>query len=121
MIYYVAHPLGTGEARLANLARVKRWLAWLIKTYPDDAFCCPWVAYAESLPDDPASHARGLNDDLVMLERCGGLVLCGGELSKGMRVEFMSFFNKKWGGPLIPHVRDLLELGPEPPGSPCGP
>lgn len=115
MIYYLAHPLGTGGTRLANLARVKRWLAWLLKTYPDHSFCCPWVAYAEALSDEPASHERGLRDDLEILRRCDGLVLCGGELSPGMRTEFMKYCRWRGVQGLPVHVLDLLSRGKEPP------
>lgn len=111
MVYYVCHPLGTGEARVANLARVKRWLAWLTGQY-DDAFCCPWVALAEALPDHPSAHERGLRDDLSILRKCDGLVLCGGEISRGMRAELLEYCRTR--APVLT-IMDLIELGPEPP------
>ncbi len=119
VVYYIAHPLGTGETRKENLAKVKRWLAWLMKKYPDVAFCLPWTAMAEACGDTPEDHERGLRDDLEILERCDGLVLVGGHMSPGMRVEYWHFREVKghevcadeW-----PHlIMNLLHLGSEPP------
>lgn len=111
MIWYVAHPLGTGEARQENLARVKRWLAYLLREHPEDAFCLPWVAYAEALPDETAAHRRGLRDDLEILDRCDGIVLCGGHISPGMLVELDRHVHRS----TQPRILNLTHLGEEPP------
>ncbi len=111
MVYYTAHPLGTGLERTANIARAKRWLAWLLKTYPDDAFVLPWVPYAEVLPDCSSSHTRGLRDDLDVLARLDGICLVGGKLSPGMLVERNYHIETR----VEPRILNLLHLGAEPP------
>lgn len=111
MIFYVAHPLGTGSARLENLEKAKRWLAYLLREYPDKAFCMPWVPYAEVLPDQVESHRRGLRDDLEILTRCDGIVLCGGRISPGMQQELDHHVRTS----TTAYIMNLNHLGEEPP------
>ncbi len=63
LLVYVAHPVGAGAARAANLTRAQRWLAYLIAEYPEHAFVAPWLAYCEALEETAANRARGLRDD----------------------------------------------------------
>lgn len=113
MIYYVAHALGTGPVRVDNIQRAKRWLAWLLQTYPEDAFCLPWAPYAEVLPDAVASHRRGLRDDLEILTRMDGIVLCGGRISPGMQSEVDHHIKTS----TQPRIINLTHLGEEPPAA----
>lgn len=87
-VYYVAHPV-SGDV-VANLARARAWLAWLVSVVPDVAFSMPWMPYVEALddkgPDDP-NRVRGLRDDVAMVERCDGILLCGDRVSAGMQLE----------------------------------
>lgn len=73
----------------ANLQRALRWLAWLRKSFPETTFIAPWIASVMSGEDDsdPAQREAGLVDDCAVVERCDGIVLCGGRISSGMRRE----------------------------------
>lgn len=83
------------------------WLAWLRATYPAVTFIAPWITAIESGADDrdQEQRARGLRDDVRVVCRCDGIVLCGGRVSSGMRHEAKHAAN----------VIDLTALGPEPP------
>jgi hypothetical protein len=113
-VLYVAHPLAptaediaaikalhgqsadseTSELRCRqalelNLQRALRWLAWLRKSFPETTFIAPWIATITSLDGDDSPELReaGLVDDCAVVERCDGIVLCGGRISSGMRRE----------------------------------
>lgn len=108
-VLYVAHPLRpTSEesfrfaahaltsptrpdelATKENLQRALRWLAWLRRSFPETTFIAPWIASVMSGDDDsdPAQREAGLVDDCATIERCDGIVLCGGRISSGMRRE----------------------------------
>lgn len=107
---YLAHPLGPdGPARVENIARAKRWLAFLIAAYPDTAFVCSWVAYAEVLTESPENRARGMRDGREVQRWCDAIFLVGGRLSGGMAAE-LEFAHAEGQ-----EVEDLLHLGSEPP------
>lgn len=110
-VLYLAHPVSAPNAAgiAENLARARRWLRWLVD-HTAHAICCPWLPYVEVLPDDSdANRARGLRDDLAILERCDAIVLCGGRLSSGMSLEKMHALSHGL------KVADLLTFGREPP------
>jgi hypothetical protein len=73
----------------ANIQRALRWLAWLRKSFPRITFIAPWIATIESLHGDDSHELReaGLVDDCAVVERCDGIVLCGGRVSSGMARE----------------------------------
>ena len=106
---YVAHPVGAGPDRTANLARVRRWLRYLIARYPDLALVVPWLPYCDVLEEAPEHRARGLRDDRAVQRWCDAIVLVGGYLSPGMAEELA--FAQEQGHDVI----DLLHLGLEPP------
>ena len=107
-VAFVAHPVGPdGPPRVANLARAERWLRWLILQHEAVAFVVPWLPYCHVL--DESHRDRGFRDNMATLAMCGSIVLVGGELSPGMRVELD--FAKSRGLPVV----DYLHLGPEPP------
>lgn len=103
-VLYVAHPLapneeeigrssawsasaasreiGTAAAFRENLARATRWQAWLCESFPSITFLAPWFALRRSLRSE-AWH----RDTFAIVERCDGIVLCGGRISDGMRRE----------------------------------
>lgn len=143
-ILYVAHPLAPTEDEIAsrlpgsndvarrdatkwalqdNLQRALRWLAWLRKSFPETTFIAPWIAAVMSGEDDadPAAREAGLVDDCAVVERCDGIVLCGGRISSGMRREMEHSWGKpEEGGPFQQVVHDLTPGGVEPPGFPPG-
>lgn len=109
-VLYVAHPLAPTEeetsrigkitihgqlansssiALRANIDRALRWLAWLRKSFPETTFIAPWIASVMSGEDnaDPKQREAGLVDDCAAVERCDGIVLCGGRISSGMQRE----------------------------------
>lgn len=130
-VLYVAHPLSPTEAEMAdagrsistlptitvainrNVERAMRWLAWLRRAFPETTFIAPWIATVMSLygDDSPALREAGLVDDCAVVERCDGIVLCGGRISSGMyREACAGRFPAHW-------ICDLTGLGGEPPGS----
>lgn len=104
-IIFVAHPLrptdeeihaigvpsdGATEFSLrefsirANLDRALRWLRWLRRSFPEVCFTAPWISDVLSegtLDLDTIRAAQNFD----VLERCDGLVLCGGRVSGGMK------------------------------------
>lgn len=108
-VLYMAHPLGAPEAAgvRANLERAMRWLAWLRRTFPETTFIAPWIATVLAGADehDPVQREAGLVDDCAVVERCDGIVLCGGRESSGMTRE-ATRARRAW---------DLTGLGDEPP------
>lgn len=120
-------------ATLENAARAGRWLQWLRKSFPETTFIAPWMVGILTGDDDsdPAQRERGLLDACCTIERCDGIVLCGGRISSGMRremehgqrsnfVKFKPDPDPFVGGvidlkPLYFEVYDLTGLGAEPP------
>lgn len=94
MLIYVAHPLG-GDIP-GNCASVLRYLAALMRRFPEYTFVLPWVAYVDAgkllygdNPDgDQAYRDRCLRDDLLIADRCDAIVLCGPVVSPGMALEW---------------------------------
>lgn len=113
MIIYIAHPVGDGPDRPANLLRARRWFGWLLEEYPRDALVMPWLLYCEELDETPSARRRGLRDDLLVLETCDAIALVGGRLSPGMEQERNVALVEGM------QVLDLLHLGPEPPADAC--
>jgi hypothetical protein len=108
-VWYLAHPVA-GDVQ-ANVQRALRWLAWLRREEPTACLIAPWLAALLAGEDDtdPAQRERGMRDNLLVAERCDGIVLVGGRISAGMQREL----------DLIAHgggrVCDLVRLGDEPP------
>lgn len=106
-----------------NVDRALRWLAWLRKSFPETTFIAPWIAAIMSGEDDsdPKAREAGLVDDCAVVERCDGIVLCGGRISEGMRREMehgMSWrvFDGDDGEPARFEVYDLVTRCPFPEG-----
>lgn len=134
-VLYMAHPLSPlqGEilaepsdfpesmrvelALTGNLHRALRWLAWLRATFPRVTFMAPWIATVQSLHGDDSSAVReaGLVDDCAVVERCDGIVLCGGRISSGMQIELAHGTGHSWDRPDGFRVYDLVAIGREPP------
>jgi hypothetical protein len=109
-VIYFAHPLGGADVG-GNVRRALRWLAWLMVSEPDVAFIAPWLAAAASGADDhdPRARERGLLDAVAVVERCDGIVLCGGRVSNGMQRETnVAILAGRW-------VSDLTSIGDHPP------
>lgn len=108
-IFYVAHPY---VGLMENLDRARRWMHYLIVRNATVDFCAPWITWCEVFRelDDPFIRNRGLEFDCEMVKRCDGVVLCGGRVSRGMRLEADAAVIA--GKPVI----DLTDFGEEPPG-----
>lgn len=72
-----------------NLNRAMQWLSWLGKSFPETTFIAPWISAIMAGEDDldPNQREAGLLDCCSVVERCDGIVLCGGRISSGMRRE----------------------------------
>lgn len=106
LIWYMAHPYGGSPE---NLARARRWLAYLQAELTDCAVIAPWIEQCEQRPDDDASptlREAGLQwDEAIVRELCDGVILVGGRVTPGMRREAEAARN----------VWDRTALGEEPP------
>lgn len=99
LVAYLAHPVGApDEAGVqANVQRGLRWLRWLVER-TDLAVTAPWVGHvlaflgtdADANAGTGAVHpirARGMRDNLAVVDRCDLVVLCGDRVSSGMAEE----------------------------------
>lgn len=106
---YVAHPI-RGDVP-GNTARVRRWLRYLASADPNTAHIAPYLVDLEIWDDaDEAQRELGLRRCEAAVMHCDVLILCGGEVTAGMR--------RERAAAEIAGVRvvDLTGLGPEPPG-----
>jgi hypothetical protein len=108
-----------------NVGRALQWLAWLRKSFPETTFIAPWIASILSgeQDSDPKQREAGLVDDCAVVERCDGMVLCGGRISNGMDREARHGGHRELHGctwfSLAPTMGDIPEfkvydLTPEP-------
>lgn len=89
-VIYLASPLraDTPEGVAENLARAKRWLAWVLQTFTHVHPIAPWIPCVEVLDDQVAENRwRGMSANLAAIERCDAVWLVGGRVSDGMRAE----------------------------------
>jgi hypothetical protein len=85
-----------------------RWCGWLAKALN----CAPsadWIVLSGVWDESPENRELGIACDLAHVERCDYLVLVGGRVSPGMRIEATHAVSCG-----IP-VYDLTALGDEPP------
>jgi hypothetical protein len=88
-VVYVAHPV-RHPSMAANLARAKRWLAWLMGETPGVAYIAPWITACELVGEVAAEHEAhelGLLRAEAIVAKCDALVLVGGRVSAGMARE----------------------------------
>ena len=71
-----------------NVARARRWWAWLQQLH-GASWIMPWVVNVEHNGDerDTGAIERGLRDDCNVVRRCDALMLCGPRISSGMARE----------------------------------
>jgi hypothetical protein len=82
-LVYVAHPLGAGADRDLNIRRAIKWVAWA--TTQSAVPVASWIALAQVW--DESWREEGLRQDLLLIERCDEVWLCGPRVSPGMHVE----------------------------------
>lgn len=104
----------------ANIDRAMRWLDWLRRAFPETTFTAPWIAsiLAGADDSDPAQREAGMRDNEAIIERCDGIVLCGGRVSTGMRREMDHGIQSRIeldvaARPFVAY--DLTGMGAEPP------
>lgn len=115
----IPHETRVRAALKLNLQRAMRWLNWLRRSFPETTFIAPWIAsiMAGGHDSDPKQREAGLVDCCAVVERCDGIVLCGGRISSGMRSE-MEHGRRRLMTQDMPNyfeVYDLTKLGAEPP------
>lgn len=110
MLIYVAHPFRGDETE--NLANAILWIKWLIE-HSEWAIESSWIVYCLAQESTPANHERQIKDGCDLLARCDAIVLCGGELSDGMKIE-MNLANR-----LGKRIVSLINLGRTPPTLPA--
>ena len=84
---YIAHPLGAGSDRAANIEAATLMLAGLQHANPGRVFVASWITLARVWPEDVEHRALGIAADLALLEHCQEIWLTGPHISPGMRIE----------------------------------
>ena len=83
---YLSHPY---QGKPENLARARRWIAWLAKQHPDWVIVASWIMWAEL--GLFRTEAEALAACCEEIETCNVFVLCGVEpaawLTRGTRTE----------------------------------
>jgi hypothetical protein len=102
-VVYLAHPL-RGTDRAENLRRARAWFRWALTK--GVAVVMDWLLLAEELPDDDEIWERYC---MELVERADEVWLVGGRVSEGMAIERA---HAEIHGV---RVRDLTDLGAEPP------
>ena len=89
-------PIEGGPTVAQNVENALAWIRAIVLAVPDFAVCAPWIPYVQVLPDSglPSCpiRARGMADDMAVLERCDAILLVGGRLSLGMVTELAHAF-----------------------------
>ncbi len=112
-VWFMSHPVGAESERgvWGNLQRAARWLRWLRLRCPNVTIIAPWLGPLLAGTEDDSNaedRERGLRDCCAVVERCDGIILCGGRISSGMQRELDVAISSC-------DVCDLTELGEEPP------
>lgn len=76
-VFYLAHPFKhpTREGTKRNRRNASLWAAWLVLNYRV-AISADWIWMTEALEENDDIRAIGLEMDLVLAERCDGVILC---------------------------------------------
>lgn len=113
-VAHVSHPYG---GRPENLARAKRWLAWLRRRHPEIVFIAPWIEMCEAMPETPELRAYGLRCNCEVISRCDLFYMVGGRVSPGMLTELNAAVFEQGLAPDLSgrEIIDLTHLGFEPP------
>jgi hypothetical protein len=82
-VVYIAHPLGGGADRDANIANAARWVVWAADR--GVAPVADWLIIAGGW--DESKRARGLQIDEALINRCDEVWLCGVRVSAAMAHE----------------------------------
>ncbi len=114
-VWFMSHPVGAESERgvWGNLQRAARWLRWLRLRCPNVTIIAPWLGPLLAGTEDDSNaedRERGLRDCCAVVERCDGIILCGGRISSGMQRELDACCDHGQG-----YVADLTSLGDEPP------
>lgn len=109
---YLCHPV-SGKDMIetdANLHRAKLWLRWATLAHPSVAVIAPYIPMCEVMDDsDQAMRERGIATDLAVIDRCDEIWLCGGRVSRGMKLELAHAQDRGL------FIRDFTDLGEVPP------
>ncbi len=107
----MAHPLGPdGPEREKNRQNATKWFAWLHDQFPSIAFTANWVLLSAGWPETDEHRKRGLEIDMVHVERSDLIFYVGGRMSAGMLEEQARAAKKGL------HQVDLTFLGYDAPG-----
>lgn len=82
---YVAHPLGSGTDRESNRQHAAKWVAWVASW--GIAPIADWIILSGEWEETPALREAGLAIDKELVERADVVLLVGGRVSPGMRIE----------------------------------
>jgi hypothetical protein len=102
---YLSHPYSSDPA--ANIARAKRWYAWVLREHPTVCPGAGWILMAEVAPETP--YETAMQRCYTEIRWCQAVWLVGGAMSPGMH------FERAFASGLGIEVVDLLAWGAEPP------
>lgn len=112
-MYYICSPLSapTGEGIRRNMLRARGYMELVTRQ-----FGCRAVAphaYLPELLDDrnPRERELGLQFGMALLDLCDGIIVCGEEISSGMRKEIRTAREKQLPVYFLFHVRDGFCFG----------
>lgn len=99
-VIYLCAPV-SGDP-LGNCAKAEAWLRWLFLHDPGTVYVAPWIGEVRALQSAEALYVdgkvldwrqggaawlRALSDDLEVVRRLDGILLVGGRITEGMRLE----------------------------------
>jgi hypothetical protein len=85
-LVYIAHRLGSGPDREHHRAEAAKWVAWAARR-EGVVPVATWITLAGEWPETDEMRQHGLALDLLLIDRCDEIWLCGATISAGMRVE----------------------------------
>lgn len=108
-LYYLAHPVAGDVTE--HVARAIRWLRYLSLGDRESVYIAPWIATIMAIgsDEDVETRRRALDECMEVVRRCDGIVLVGGRISPGMRLELEAALATG------KEVIDLTVHGAEPP------
>jgi hypothetical protein len=96
-LFYMAHPVSIDALTrekgthnfLPNVTRAKKWLTWFLENDRTRVYIAPWITEVElsAKGKHHITYGDALSDDLCVVEHCDGIILVGGMISNGMKME----------------------------------
>lgn len=88
-VFYIAHPVAPDYHSGSNVAKARRWWSWLSQNDRTRVYIAPWIVEVEQCIRQrvQTNYEQALLDDMEVVRRCDGIILCGPKISSGMQKE----------------------------------